>query len=852
MNNNNIDESLYSRQLYTIGMDSMCSISKSRIIIDGSDGLAVEIAKNCILTGFMEVLMYDSKSHVIKYDICTNYYLREDDIGKDKISVLLPRLAELNPNVTVSKYTDINSIIGDKEKNNMNIVVIHVNKSIDYAINFAQENGNIKYIYANTYGLVGQIFCDFGEYNVTDMDGDQPKKGIIKSINGKIINTVDIHKLQTGDTIRFIGDTYIYKIKYINNDVFELNILPQKNTYTDYVQIKNTCKISHVKLGESVNNPKFVTTDYFDFDKPNKLHNLCLGRSIDDKELYKKFHYCKDYELTPINSIIGGIVSQEVIKAITCKYMPIDQWLYYDALNCLADNYNNINNINKYESVCIDRYYNQRKIFGEKFQEKMLKQTFFVVGAGAIGCELLKNFAMMGLGNIIITDMDIIEKSNLNRQFLFRQGDIGEFKSIVAKKAICEVNNDINIIAMKEKVCTDTENVFNKEFYENLDGIVNALDNIQARMYIDSRVITFHKPLLESGTLGTKCNVQVVIPNATESYGIGSDSGDDIPVCTLKFFPNLIEHCIQWAKDDFFGLFVNGPCMFMNNDTETDPDMYYFILDNIPSSYNDCIDTANKYWYMRYCEDINKLLEKYPKDKIEDGKLFWSEGKRCPKPLIYPDDDYKEIFSKLWWNIYKDVDNIKPELFEKDDDSNGHIKFITIASNQRALNYGIEPVDFNETKRIAGNIIPALATTTSVVAGLVAIELYKLINNKDVSSHRNTFANLAINFYGNTEPVKNENIWKRDIIETSMTINDLVSMYDKKGIELDYISYGTFMLYSPLMDSFECDDDNKNDNRYIGDILRDNIDNVTYPIILNIGICDDNDDNISNIHYYGN
>ena len=59
------------------------------------------------------------------------------------------------------------------------------------------------------------------------------------------------------------------------------------------------------------------------------------------------------------------------------------------------------------------------------FQAKMLKQKYFVVGAGAIGCELLKNFAMVGLGasdegKIIVTDMDHIEKSNLNRQFLFR------------------------------------------------------------------------------------------------------------------------------------------------------------------------------------------------------------------------------------------------------------------------------------------------------------------------------------------------------------------------------------------------------------------------------------------------
>jgi hypothetical protein len=60
---------------------------------------------------------------------------------------------------------------------------------------------------------------------------------------------------------------------------------------------------------------------------------------------------------------------------------------------------------------------------GKAFQEKLGKQKYFVVGAGAIGCELLKNFALMGLGCVggyvfvIVTDMDLIEKSNLNRSF---------------------------------------------------------------------------------------------------------------------------------------------------------------------------------------------------------------------------------------------------------------------------------------------------------------------------------------------------------------------------------------------------------------------------------------------------
>ena len=106
------------------------------------------------------------------------------------------------------------------------------------------------------------------------------------------------------------------------------------------------------------------------------------------------------------------------------------------------------------------RYDGQVAVFGRAFQERISNHRQFLVGSGAIGCEMLKNWSGSGRNGIVhVTDLDTIKKGNLNRQFLFRPKDLGKIKVEVAAVAVANMNPDLTnkILAKQEPVGTTTE-----------------------------------------------------------------------------------------------------------------------------------------------------------------------------------------------------------------------------------------------------------------------------------------------------------------------------------------------------------------------------------------------------------
>ncbi|CAF0935485.1 unnamed protein product [Rotaria sordida] len=368
--------------------------------------------------------------------------------------------------------------------------------------------------------------------------------------------------------------------------------------------------------------------------------------------LLKCLVYTAKGSFAPLCSAMGGFVGQQVLTSITGKFTPIQQWLYLDAYELIKE-ISFEDEYNKIKLISPDRYQSLRLCIGEELVQCLARQRLFMVGCGAIGCELLKLFALLGVGRngeITITDHDHIEKSNLNRQFLFHKQHLNQPKSIVAAQSARDMNNELKIQSYTLKVGVGSNDLCSDAFMCDQTIIVNALDNIEARRYMDSRCVTNKKPLIESGTMGPKGHTFVVVPYKSESYSNQSDPIDkDVPYCNVKSFPANIEHCTIWAREKFESTFHMKPSLYNsvmsqtniwnrinNGETIDDLPKIYKFMKRKCTNWNDCLNSAREKFDKYFSNKARDLLHKFPADMIDDkGIPYWKLPKRAPTPTEF-------------------------------------------------------------------------------------------------------------------------------------------------------------------------------------------------------------------------
>ncbi|XP_072947217.1 SUMO-activating enzyme subunit 2 [Epargyreus clarus] len=396
-------------------------------------------------------------------------------------------------------------------------------------------------------------------------------------------------------------------------------------------------------------------------------------------------------------------------------------------------------------------------VFDEKLTEAIANSKILVVGAGGIGCEILKNLVLTGFPYIEIIDLDTIDVSNLNRQFLFHKEHVGKSKAEVAKESALSFNPNVNIIAHHDSVIS---NDYGVNYFKQFNIVLNALDNLVARNHVNRMCLAANVPLVETGTAGYAGQVELIQKGLSQCYECQPKARQKtFPGCTIRNTPSEPIHCIVWAKHLFNQLFGEvDPDQDVSPDT-ADPEAAGDAGESALSSQG--TDTGNverkstrawaaetnydpkKLFSKLFCDDIRYLLamENLWKQRRQPVPLDWdnlpsnteesAQHTGLPDQRVWSVKECVEMFAASCKALQTELGG-RPDgdhlVWDKDDRS--AMDFVTACANIRAHIFGIPRKSRFEIKSMAGNIIPAIATANAIVAGLAVLRTQTVLRGE--------------------------------------------------------------------------------------------------------------------------
>lgn len=389
-------------------------------------------------------------------------------------------------------------------------------------------------------------------------------------------------------------------------------------------------------------------------------------------------------------------------------------------------------------------------VFDKRLTEAIRNSRVLMIGAGGVGCEILKNLVLSGFPKIEVIDLDTIEVTNLNRQFLFRKEHVGKSKAIVAKDSALQFNPDVEIIAHHDTI-------FNKEYglsyFKQFNLVINALDNRKARNHVNRICLAADIPLIETGTAGYAGQVELIKKGVVQCYECTPTKGEkNYPSCTIRNTPSQPIHCIVWAKHLFNQLFGHA-----DGDENVSPDA------SDPAAGSDKTDESKtetkivntRQWAAQTGYNPEKLFTKLFSEDIYyllSMSNLWKD-RNPPKPLSWKEimeTDVSEsneetvLFDHRNWTIREcvkvfteSVKALKERLSTQSDgelvwdkDNKEDMYFVAASANIRSYIFNIDPKTCFEIKSMAGNIIPAIATANAIIAGLAVLRAQTILKNE--------------------------------------------------------------------------------------------------------------------------
>jgi ubiquitin-like 1-activating enzyme E1 B len=375
-------------------------------------------------------------------------------------------------------------------------------------------------------------------------------------------------------------------------------------------------------------------------------------------------------------------------------------------------------------------------------------------------CELIKDLVLMGFRHCQLIDLDTIDVSNLNRQLLFRSKHVGkpkcEMASQVALEMISETEKSktdlqpVTYQAHHGNVCDN--NKFNVHFVKQFDLVLNALDNVAARRRVNRLCLAAAVPLVEAGTTGYLGQVNVMDKaSGVACYECTTQETQKVyPICTIRSTPSEPVHTIVWSKELYKLLFAEKmeESMLYEDSNGEEPSTYMqavidyrALLKDISKGKEDVCKAAQALVQTLYVDEIQKQLDmgRYKAAKktpapleenvISSGTVAANTdtppSKSKATDEVWTPTECTTEFTACLLEAHADPGALLP-AFDKDDDL--AMRFVTATSNLRSLLFQISPLQsLYSAKGIAGNIIPAIATTNAIVAGLQIIQVINIL-----------------------------------------------------------------------------------------------------------------------------
>ena len=205
-----LNEALYSRQLYVLGHAAQQSLAKSSVLVLGLSGLGAELAKNLALAGIKELHVHDDAPATL-HDLATSFLLTEADVSAPRAARAVEQLAPLNPHVEVRRLEGPVDATTLEAHGYTCVVAVDQTLETQLALNEAARAAGVRFVSCSSRGVFGSLFADLGEtFTATDADGEPVREALLQSVaedaEGRVVVSTVLeqpHGLSDGDCVRF-------------------------------------------------------------------------------------------------------------------------------------------------------------------------------------------------------------------------------------------------------------------------------------------------------------------------------------------------------------------------------------------------------------------------------------------------------------------------------------------------------------------------------------------------------------------------------------------------------------------------------------------------------------------------